>query len=218
VYTLAVDDRTHYLELAAAYARGRLGLGLEVPDAGAVALAAQAGLRLHAFKRNAELPRVRRALGVLRGLGPESLLDVGSGRGVFLWPLLDELRGLAVTAIDRDAGRAAGLAAVSRGGVTRLRGLSMDATALAFGERSFDVVAALEVLEHLERPAAAAREALRVTRRALLVSVPSKPDRNPEHLRLYDARSLAALLEGAGAARVSIDGVRDHLVAVASVR
>lgn len=213
-----MDDRTHYLELAAAFARGRLGLGLEVPDAEAVATAERAGLRLHAFKRNAALPRVRRVLGVLRGLGPASLLDVGSGRGVFLWPLLDELRAVAVTAIDRDPDRAAGLVAVARGGVSRLRGLRMDATALSLGDRSVDAVAALEVLEHVDRPEAAARELLRVARRAVVVSVPSKPDRNPAHLRLFDARSLAALLEDAGAARVSIDGVRDHLVAVATVR
>jgi len=42
------------------------------------------GLKMHRFKRTAELSQVRRVLGMLRGLGPESLLDIGSGRGVFL--------------------------------------------------------------------------------------------------------------------------------------
>jgi hypothetical protein len=32
------------------------------------------------------LPRVRKVLGVLRGVHPANLLDVGSGRGAFLWP------------------------------------------------------------------------------------------------------------------------------------
>ena len=46
--------------------------------------------KLHKFKRIDELPRVRRVIGMLRGaLRPTSLLDVGSGRGAFLWPLLD---------------------------------------------------------------------------------------------------------------------------------
>jgi hypothetical protein len=49
------------------------------------------------------------------------------------------------------------------------------------------------------------------------VSVPSKPDDNPEHLHLYDRNSLETMLRGAGAQRVNIDFVRDHIVAVASV-
>mgnify|MGYP006144177473 CR=1 FL=1 len=46
------------------------------------------------------MPRVRAMLGTLRGLAPESLLDVGSGRGVFLWPMLDGLPDVRVTSIE----------------------------------------------------------------------------------------------------------------------
>jgi len=42
-----------------------------------------AGLRLHKFKANSELPPVRRVLGILQRLSPNSLLDIGSGRGTF---------------------------------------------------------------------------------------------------------------------------------------
>ena len=44
-------------------------------------LARERKLRLHRFKRTAGLPRVRRVLGALKGFAPETLLDVGSGRG-----------------------------------------------------------------------------------------------------------------------------------------
>src|SRR4051794_20000367 len=98
------EDR-YFAELAGAFVRGRLGAG----DGDDVARGLAAGLRLHKFKRNAELPRVRRVLGLLRGLAPSSLLDVGSGRGTFLWPLLDALPELPVVAVDRDARRAADL-------------------------------------------------------------------------------------------------------------
>ncbi len=47
-------------------------------------------LRLHRFKKSMELPRVRKVLGILKGIQPQNLLDIGSGRGVFLWPLLNE--------------------------------------------------------------------------------------------------------------------------------
>src|SRR5215472_7348436 len=104
------QETPYYTSLAAAYVRGRLGVSmpadlLEVPleelsetqlDA-VIAVGQEAGLRLHRFKRTMGLPRVRKALGALRGLAPESLLDVGSGRGAFLWPLLDAFPDLPIT-------------------------------------------------------------------------------------------------------------------------
>ncbi len=96
-----ISDESHYLWLAGAYARGALGPGAAaLDDAAAVAAAEAAALRLHRFKRTAGLPRVRKVIGALRGLGARDLVDLGTGRGAFLWPVLDELRELAVTAID----------------------------------------------------------------------------------------------------------------------
>lgn len=47
------------------------------------ALGKEAGLKRYRFKSHDDLPRVHKALGFLRGIWPESLLDVGSGRGAF---------------------------------------------------------------------------------------------------------------------------------------
>src|SRR5687768_8078680 len=83
------DDR-YFTRLAAAYVRGKLGRDApRVSHDELIAAGLAGGLRLHKFKRSTELPRVRKVLGLLRGLSPASLLDVGSGRGTFLWPLLD---------------------------------------------------------------------------------------------------------------------------------
>jgi 2-polyprenyl-3-methyl-5-hydroxy-6-metoxy-1,4-benzoquinol methylase len=100
------------------------------------------------FKVNSELPRVQRILGILRGLAPENLLDVGSGRGTFLWPLLAAFPELPVTAVDSSERRSSDLAAVRRGGIERLNVVRMDAEHPVFVAGSFDVVTILEVLEH----------------------------------------------------------------------
>jgi 2-polyprenyl-3-methyl-5-hydroxy-6-metoxy-1,4-benzoquinol methylase len=209
-----LEDR-FYLEPAAAFVRANLRAeASDLPQPAAVQLGLDRGLKLHRFKRSTELPRVKRVLGLLRGLTPTSLLDVGSGRGAFLWPLLASFPTLDVTAIDNDAKRATQLAAVADG-VRRLTAQRMDVTAMTFDDRSFDVVTVLEVLEHLPEPERGAAEALRVAGRAVIVTVPSHEDDNPHHLHLLDARRLQALLEAAGARRVTIDGVRGHLVALA---
>lgn len=215
VFELDAFCERHFAELAAAFCRGRLDLGASVSKAEALRAGHTAGLRLHKFKRSAELPRVRRALGTIRSFSPASLLDIGSGRGVFLWPLLDALPRLRVTAVDVREDRVADLRAVARGGVSRLAAQAADVHALPFADASFDLVTALEVLEHLRDPALAAQEIMRVATRGAVASVPSKEDDNPEHIHLFSTNALRDLFLGAGASRVDVEHVRGHSVAVA---
>src|SRR5262245_15320985 len=135
------QETLYFTRLAAAYARGRLGaapppdLPADLPAdlldtpleelseaqlSALIVAGLQAGLRLHRFKRTMGLPRVRKTLGALRGLAPESLLDVGSGRGAFLWPLLDAFPDLPVTTLDLLEHRIAEIEAVRAGGAWRL--------------------------------------------------------------------------------------------------
>jgi ubiquinone/menaquinone biosynthesis C-methylase UbiE len=213
-----IEHAPLYLQLAAAYVRGAL------PDAPArasddelVQLGKTAGLKMHRFKRTMELPRVRAVLGVLQGLQPENLLDVGTGRGVFLWPLMDAFPALPITAVEPLPERRRYLDAVVRGGMDQLTVLEGQAEALPFPDQAFDVVTVLEVLEHQDDPSVLARAAVRLARRSVIVSVPSQPDENPEHVQLFNRETLAALLTNAGASNVRIDYVLNHIIAVARV-
>jgi len=211
-------DGRYFTRLAAAYVRGKLGRAdARLSPEALIDEGLAAGLRLHKFKRNAELPRVRKVLGILRGLAPSSLIDLGSGRGTFLWPLLDAFPQLNVTAVDIDPSRVADIDAVREGGLSNLRAIRADAEALKLEDKQADVVTALEVLEHLNDPARAAAEAVRAARGYVVASVPSKEDDNPEHIQLFDRRGFERLFLEAGARGVKIEFVLNHMIAVAKV-
>ncbi len=231
---MSYDDTTLFTRLAAAYVRGMLSTAAQLPNnvalfttpleqldtdhrAALIRLGHDSGLRLHRFKRTMGLPRVNKVLGMLRGMAPTNLLDVGSGRGAFLWPLLEALPDLAVTALDLREQRVAQIQAVATGGISNLTVMHGDITTLDYPAASFDVVTLLEVLEHIPATDAALSAVLRLARHFVIISVPSQPDDNPEHVYLFSAAQLEELLRSHGAARVSFDYVPGHLLAVVRI-
>ena len=204
----------YYTDLAAAYVRGTLPDAPELAPAELVRFGLRAGLRLRRFRRGAALPRVRKVLGLLRGLAPVDLLDVGSGPS--LWPLLDAFPGLPVLAVDTSPRRVEALRAVARGGVSRLRAARMDVMRLALPDGAADGVACLDVLACLPEPGRAVAEVVRVARRFVLASVPSRPDDDPRHLHLFGPDALRDLFADAGVTRVRFDFVLNRLVALAT--
>lgn len=178
-------------------------------------LGRDAGLKTHYFKRHEALPRVRAAMGFLRGVQPQSLLDVGSGRGVFLFPFMREFPRVPVTSLDLLDRRVALLVAIHDGGVENLTALKADVCTWDAPDGAFDVVTLLEVLEHIPDVGAAVKNAVRLARRYVVVTVPSKPDDNPEHIHLLTKPALTALFGAAGCDDLRFDGVPGHLFMVA---
>jgi len=175
------------------------------------------GLKMYRFKSHRDMPRVKIVMGFLRNVMPESLIDVGSGRGVFLLPFLEEFAGAAVTSVDILPYRVEFLNDISQGGYSNLTALLGDIRTAPLPEKSADVVTMLEVLEHIPDVETAARAAVRAAKKFVVVTVPSKPDNNPEHIHLLTKDKLTALFEGAGCKKIGFDGVNGHLFMTARV-
>ncbi len=177
---------------------------------------AEAGLKLYRFKTtHSDLPRVKRVLGFLRSISFDSLLDVGSGRGVFLLPFLEAFPGIHVTSVDILDYRVEYLSDIARGGISRLSPMEANICDCPLPDHSVDVVTLLEVLEHIPDVAAAVRSAVRLARHYVVVSVPSKEDNNEEHIHLLTKQKLTDLFTAAGCTRLSFDGVNGHLILIA---
>jgi len=174
-----------------------------------------AGLKTHYFKRHEALPRVKLVLGLLRGVQPESLLDVGSGRGAFLFPFMREFPWVPVTSLDILEKRVAMLTAIHDGGLDQLTVLNASICEWDAPSGSYDVVTLLEVLEHIPDVQAAVTNAVRLAQRFVAVTVPSKPDDNPEHIHLLTKPVLTELFHNAGCDDLRFSGVTGHLFMVA---
>ena len=179
---------------------------------------AKNGIKLYHFKRSdRHLPRVHKTIGFLKGIYFDSLFDVGSGRGVFLLPFLEEFPFIPVTSVDILDKRVDMLTDISRGGIDMLSVVKADLSAADFPDKSADVVTMLEVLEHIPNVRAAIAAAVRIARKYVVVTVPSKEDDNPEHIHLLTKSTLTEYFNSAGAYKLSFDGVPGHLFLIAKV-
>jgi len=148
------------------------------------------------------------AQGALRTHNCPRLLDVGCGEGYVLRHLRGAWPELAAQGVDGD--REALVQA--RGSIPGAFLGHADASYLPFAGNSFDMVACLEVLEHLREPALAMEELARVSRGYLLLSVPNQPffslsnlvrgknvrrlGEDPEHLHHWTALQFVSMIKG----------------------
>ncbi len=126
-------------------------------------------------------PVVRRLMSSFEGTlqelfaraAPTSVLDVGCGEGVLTHKWAQQLDSKPVLGIDLDD---PGLQAQWRGRRREnLQFRAMAAESLPFANDEFDLVAAIEALEHVPDPGRTLSEMARVASGHLLVSVPREP-------------------------------------------
>jgi SAM-dependent methyltransferase len=133
----------------------------------------------------------------------DEVLDVGCGIGYGLNLLA--IRAAHVEGIDVDAKAIESCREHLVGKNPKLRDLCVyDGTRLPYGNKSFDVVTTIDVIEHVPDFDTFLRELIRVARRAVVVSTPNRrpeftnPDgtpRNHWHLREWTRDELEAILE-----------------------
>jgi 2-polyprenyl-3-methyl-5-hydroxy-6-metoxy-1,4-benzoquinol methylase len=104
---------------------------------------------------------------------PDSVLDIGCGEGVLTEQWAKALGSGRVVGTDLDDPKLAAEWATRRR--PNLQFEAMPVQSLSFADDEFDLVAATEVLEHVDHPEAAVAEMVRVARRWVLVSVPHEP-------------------------------------------
>lgn len=186
----------------------------EIVDAGV-----KSEQKLYPFKSGkAELPRVRRVMSFLHGVEFETLLDVGSGRGVFLLPFMAEFPEIKISSLDLLEKRVTFLNELVAGGYSQLTAMQKNLCDQPFPEDSFDVVTLLEVLEHIPEVDKAIAAAVKMAKQYVVVTVPSKPDDNPEHIHLLTKDILADLFHRAGCDKLHFGGVEGHLFLVAALK
>src|SRR5947209_3378986 len=132
-------------------------------------------------KYGSENPVVRRLMAgfertldeLLASAGPQSLLDVGCGEGVLTEQWAQRLPSARVVGIDLEDPKLQ-----SEWDARRRENLEFrtgQGHELPFGDGEFDLVAAIEALEHIPDPERTVSEMARVARGHLLVSVPREP-------------------------------------------
>ena len=104
---------------------------------------------------------------------PESLLDVGCGEAVLTYRWARRLAPCRVVGIDLPDPKLEAEWADRRH--PNLELMAVAGEHLPFADKEFDLVAAIEVLEHVFDPEGMVQEMRRVAKRHLLVSVPREP-------------------------------------------
>jgi SAM-dependent methyltransferase len=114
-----------------------------------------------------------RVVEALHNIPGVRVLDAGCGEGQMIHHIVERNSDLVAVGIDADAPELKAYWERFEG--PRLRFQVADVCALPFEDNSFDIVTALEVLEHLENPHLALREIRRVCRGTLIATVPWEP-------------------------------------------
>jgi len=137
----------------------------------------------HNFK-NSKLPRVEKVIGMLKGIRPPSILDLGFGRGKFLYPFLEEFGNYNITALEQNE-KAIEEASTLQKSYNKMVLVNDNFFNNNYLDKTFHTITALEIMEHIEDTELFIDECVRLAYEWLILSVPSKEDDNPQHIHFF---------------------------------
>jgi 2-polyprenyl-3-methyl-5-hydroxy-6-metoxy-1,4-benzoquinol methylase len=145
---------------------------------------------------------------LIEAAAPTSILDVGCGEGILTLKWAEQLPSATLVGLDLPDPKLQQQWRCCQ--QPNLKFVAGSAEELPFATGEFEMVTAIETLEHLPEPERALREMVRVARRHLLVSVPREPvwrilnvargaylnelGNTPGHMNHYSRRGLERLL------------------------
>ena len=149
------------------------------------------------FKRydTRELPRVTKILGALKSIQPATVADIGSGRGRLLWPMVYNLPNTMFSSYELNQWRYEVINAVSIGGVSRLSAYNEDISKYNGTLLTYDAVVASEVLEHIPDVQKALTTIVRISKKWIIITVPNKPDNNPDHIHFLKPENFEKMFD-----------------------
>lgn len=122
-----------------------------------------------------------------------------------------------MTSLDNLPHRVALHECIHEGGIENLHPMLENICIWDAPDKTFDVVTMLEVMEHIPDTVAVVKNAIRLAKNYIIVSVPSKPDDNPEHIHLFSSDELKRLFLENGCLKVKFTGVTGHTIMIATV-
>ncbi len=172
-------------------------------------------LPLHIFSRPVNFTLFDRLVSLLKGIQPDNVLEVGSGRGLFLWQLLENFRYLSVTAVEQENRFVNLLQAVSKGGFGNLKVTHTpyyDLKPLYLFE--YDLVLGINLLDYNELYESVFAEMCKLAKRFVIVTVSKGRNDNPRLVRSFNEADLKHLFLEQKIEHIKIETLDNHYIAV----
>lgn len=162
---------------------------------------------------------------MLRNLQPDSVLDVGSGRGRLFWPMVNAFPNTHFAAMDTQPWRCQVFRAVKDGGLKgRISVVEEDISNVMMVRDFYQVVVASEVLEHIPNVQQALSNIVHAAEKAVIITVPNQRDNNPDHIHFLPQLAwdgmfeLASNVTGKKIAKLQFDYTPKELVIYAGIK
>lgn len=181
---------TYYLQLTAAFVRGKLSTSsatqtyfqkpLEdlIPEEkqDLVKLGEEKKLDLDFLKKEVPAPYLDKLFGVLRGVQPDQVLNLEKKQTDFIWQLVDEFHYLPTIALSMDEKQVDRIKSLHKGGFTTLSTKEKlpFPKLQGYPSNQFDVVTSTDGFETQEELMEALPELTRITKRFIILTFPEE--------------------------------------------